>query len=84
MSRFTPAAALAAALALLLAASIPTVAAGAAPRSGGLSITILLPVNGTVVKGDVTIFGNASGPEGVLLSVQLSIDGGPWYGADGG
>jgi len=70
------------ALALVFAAN-PASAASTHPRSGGLSITILLPVNGTVVKGDVTIFGNASGPEGVGLSVQLSLDGGPWYSADG-
>jgi hypothetical protein len=71
------------ALALVLAATATPGAAGAAPRSGGLSISIVLPVNGSEVKGDVNITGNASGPDGVALSVQLSIDGGPWYAAEG-
>ena len=72
-----------AALALILAATATPGAAGAAPRAGGLSVSIVLPVNGSVVKGDVNITGNASGPGGVALSVQLSIDGGPWYPAEG-
>lgn len=84
MTRPAPVLALAAVFVFLLAGSVPQCAAGAASRSGGLSITIVLPVNGTTVKGDVNISGNASGPDGVPLSVQLSIDGGPWYAADGG
>jgi hypothetical protein len=83
MNRYAPASAIAAALALLLAFSVPMAATGAAPRSGGLSIAIILPVNGSTVKGDVTIAGIASGPDGVPLTVQLSINGGPWYAADG-
>jgi hypothetical protein len=58
-------------------------ASAAVPRSGGLSVSIILPVNGSAVKGDVTVVGNASGPDGVALSVQVSIDGGPWYPAEG-
>ena len=84
MTRPAPVFALAAVFVFLLAGSVPPCAAGAASRSGGLSITIVLPVNGTTVKGDVNLSGNASGPDGVPLSVQLSIDGGPWYAADGG
>jgi hypothetical protein len=83
MTRLGGAASVLAALALVLAAALPPGAAGTAPRSGGLSISIILPVNGSAVKGDVGIAGNASGPEGVPLSVQLSIDGGPWHAAEG-
>jgi len=78
------AAAIVCALAITLAVCIPGGATSSAPRAGALSISIILPVNGSTVKGDVTIVGNASGPDGVSLSVQLSIDGGPWHGADGG
>lgn len=84
MTTAARAAAVLLALAVVLAARVAPGASATAPRSGGLSITIILPVNGTAVKGDVTISGNASGPDGVALSVQLSIDGGTWYAADGG
>jgi hypothetical protein len=71
------------ALAMAFAACNLPAASAAAPRSGGLSVSIILPVNGTTIKDDVAIFGNASGPDGVALSVQVSIDGGKWYFAEG-
>ena len=83
MSRLSRALSLLAALAVALAASSPAVAAGAAPRAGGLSISIILPVNGSVIKGDVSLVGNASGPEGKSLKVGISFNGVKWLPAEG-
>lgn len=83
MNRLSRALSLLAALAVALAASSPAAAAGAAPRAGGLSISIILPVNGSVVKGDVTLVGSASGPEGANLTVGISFSGTIWYPAEG-
>jgi hypothetical protein len=84
MSRGAAAAVLLAAFTLLFPYSIPACGgSGAAPRSTGLSITITSPPNGTEVKGDVVVAGNASGREGSTLVVRLSIDDGPSYPAGG-
>ena len=77
------AAVLAVAFTLLLAFRVPCMADGAGPRAGALSIAMISPANGSTVSGDVNITGNASGPEGATLSVNLSIDGGPWYPVNG-
>jgi len=82
MSAFARAAALILAGALLFGApSCP--AQGPAPRAGGLHIEITAPANGSTVKGDVVIAGTASGPEGAVLSVQVSLDSGSWHDVDG-
>ena len=70
---------------ILFLASVSAAAAGkASARSPGpVSISITYPPNGTVVSSEVNITGTASGPEGLALSVSVSVDGGPLNPAQG-
>ncbi|MGQ9583719.1 MAG: Ig-like domain-containing protein [Thermoplasmatota archaeon] len=53
-------------------------------RGSGPSVSILSPRSGETVRGELNVTGAASGSWGEALSVQVSLDGGPWHQTSGG
>lgn len=54
------------------------------PKEDRLHISIITPVSGSLLDGEIVISGTASYDLGNIAAVELAIDGGGWRPADGG